>query len=145
MGELPLFIDGDALWGKEFMPIDGLIDANGAQAVEPIQLDVGGKDMYGVIAIRYWDEEVKDISLIFLISFWSLLPSLPSCILSISVFLPVLIGFFQASHVHLTLCQVLTLLFECFELFLIVTANFLIFSHNSCQSLCNEEELLSAW
>ena len=143
--EFSLFVNGDALRGEKLMPVDGLIDANGAQAVEPVQLDVGGKDMHGVIAVRNWDEEIKDISFIFFISFQCLLSSLPGRILSISVLLPVFIGFFQASCMHLTLCQVLALLFECFELFLVVATNFLIFSCNSCQSLCDEEELLPPW
>ena len=145
MGELPLFIDGDALWGEEFVPVDRLVDANGAQAVEPIQFDVGGKDMHGVVTIRNWDEEIKDVSFIFFIPLWSLFSSLPSCVLSIGVLFPVLVGFFQMSSVHLMLCQVLALLFECFELFLVVAANFLIFSCNSCQSLRDEEELLPSW
>ena len=33
MGELPFFIDGDALRGEEFLSVDGLVNANGAQAV----------------------------------------------------------------------------------------------------------------
>ena len=41
MGKFPFFIDGDALRGEEFMPVDGLIDAGGAQAVQPIQFDIG--------------------------------------------------------------------------------------------------------
>ena len=31
--ELPLFFNGDVLWWEEFMPIDGLVNANGTQAV----------------------------------------------------------------------------------------------------------------
>ena len=143
--ELPLFVDGDALWGEELMPVDRLINADGAQAVEPIQFDVGGKDVHGVIAIRNWDEEIKDVSFVFFIPLWSLFSSLPSCVLSISVLLPVLIGFFQVSCMCLMLCQVLTSLLEYFELFLIVLADFLIFSRNSCQSLHDEEELHSSW
>ena len=33
VGELPFFLDGDALWWEEFMLIDGLINADGTQAV----------------------------------------------------------------------------------------------------------------
>ena len=33
MGEFPFFFDGDALRGEEFMLVDGLINANGAQTV----------------------------------------------------------------------------------------------------------------
>ena len=33
VGEFPFFFDGDALRGKELMLVDGLIDADGAQAV----------------------------------------------------------------------------------------------------------------
>ena len=33
MGEFPFFVDGDALRGKEFMSIDGLIDTSSAQTV----------------------------------------------------------------------------------------------------------------
>ena len=143
--ELPLFVDGDALRGEELMPVDGLVDADSAQAVEPIQFDVGGKDMHGVIAIRNWDEEIKDVSFVFFIPFQPLLSSLPIHIPSISVLLPVFVGFFQVSCMHLMLCQVLASLLECFKLFLIVSADFLIFLRNSCQSLRNEEELLSSW
>ena len=45
MGELPFFIDHDALWGKELVPIDGLTDAGSAQAVQSFEFDEGGKDM----------------------------------------------------------------------------------------------------
>ena len=145
MREFSLFIDGDMLWGKEFVPIDRLVDTNGAQAVEPVQLDVGGKDMHGMIAVRDWDEEIKDIAFIFLISFQYLVSPLPFRISSVSIFFPVFIGFFQVSCVHVVLCQILASLFEGLKLLLIVAADLLIFSCNSCQSLCDEEELLPAW
>ena len=124
------------------MVVDGLVDTDGAQTVEPIQFDVGGENMHGVIAIRDWDEEIEHISFIFLISFWCLPSSLPLHIPSVGVFRPVLVDFFQTSRMHLVLCQLVALLLEYFELFLVVAANFLIFSHNSRQSLCNEEEFL---
>ena len=144
MGELPFFFNGDALQGEEFMPVDGFIDANGAQAVETIQFDVGGEYMHGVIAIRDWDEEIKDVSFIFLITLRSSTLLLPLHIPSVHVFLPVFVGCFQVSCVHLTLCQIFSLLLEYFKLLLIVAANFLIFVRNSCQSLCDEEKLLSS-
>ena len=144
MREFSLLIDGDMLWGKEFMPVDGLVDANGAQAVEPIHFDVGGEDMHGVIAVRNWDEKVKDISFIFLIPLRCLASSLPLCISLVSIFFPMFIGFFQMSCVCLMLCQIFTSLFEGLELFLIVVADLLIFLRNSCQSLHNEE-FLPAW
>ena len=145
MREFSLLIDGDTLWGKEFVPVDGLVNANGTQAVEPIQFDVGGEDMHGVVAIRNWDEKVKDISFIFLISLRCLSSPLPFHVPLVSIFGPVLVGFFQASHMCLMLCQIFASLFEGLELFLIVVANLLIFLCNSCQSLCDEEEFLPAW
>ena len=33
VGELPFFLDGDALQGKELMMVDGFIDADSAQTV----------------------------------------------------------------------------------------------------------------
>ena len=145
MREFSLFINGDSLGWEKFIPVDGLVDANGAQAVEAVQFDVGGKYMHGVVTIRDWDEEIKDISFIFLISLRCLPSSLPLHIPSVSVFSPVLVGFFQASRVHLTLCQVIASLLEDFELFLMVAADFLIFVHNLSQSMCNEEEFLPPW
>ena len=127
------------------MVVNGLVDADGAQTVESVQFDVGGEDMHGMVTIRDWDEEIKDISFVFLISFWHLPSPLPFCISLVGVFHPVLVGFFQTSCMCLALCQIIAPLLEYFELFLVVTANFLIFSHNSSQSLCNEEELLPAW
>ena len=145
MREFSLFFNGNVLGWEKFVAVDGLVDANSAQAVEAVQLDVGGEDMHGVIAIRDWDEEIKDVAFILFISFWCLSSPLPLHISSVSVFLPVFIGFFQASHVCLMLCQIFTLLFEYFKLFLIVATDFLIFGCNSSQSLCNEKELFSAW
>ena len=144
MGELPFFFNGDALRGEELMLIDGLVDADSAQTVQPIQFDVRGEDVHGVVSIRDWNEEIKDVSFIFFIALWPLTLSLPLCILSVCVLLPMFIGCFQASHVHLTLCQIFPSLLEYFELFLIVAADFLIFARNSCQSLSNEEKLLSS-
>ena len=143
--EFSLFIDSDVLQGKEFVLVDGLINAGSAQAVQPIQLDIGGEDMHDMVAIRDWDEEIKDVSFVFFISFWHLPSPLPFHISPVSVFCPVLVGFFQMSRMCLMLCQIITPLFEYFELFLIVMANFLIFLHNSSQSLHDEEELLPAW
>ena len=68
MRELSLFFNGDSLGRKKFVPVDRLINANGAQAVEAVQLDVGGEDMHGVVAIRDWNEKVEDVAFIFLIS-----------------------------------------------------------------------------
>ena len=143
MREFSLFFNGDVLGWEELMPVDRLVDANGTQAVETIQLDVGGKDMHGVIAIRDWDEEIKDIAFILLVSLQCLSSSLPLCISSVSIFLPVFVGLFQASCMCLVLCQIFASLLEYFKLFLIVVGDFLIFAHNSSQSLCDEEEFLS--
>ena len=143
MRELSLLFDGNALGWEELMPVDGLIDTDGAQAVEAIQLDVGGEDMHGMIAIRDWDEEIKDVAFVLLISFQCLSSPLPLPISLVSIFLPVLVGFFQASCVHLALCQIFASLLEYFKLFLVVVADFLIFACNSSQSLRDEEELLS--
>ena len=127
VGEFPFFFDGDALWGKQLVTVNGLIDADGAQTVESVQFDVGGEDMHGMIAIRNWDEEVKHISFIFLIPFWHLPSSLPFHIPSVSIFCPVFVGFFQMSHMCLTFCQLVTPLLEYFKLFLVIAADFLIF------------------
>ena len=142
MREFSLFFNGDSLGQKEFMPIDRLIDTDGAQAVETVQLDIGGKDMHGVVTVGDWDEKVKDVSFIFFVSLRGLPPSLPLCVPPVGVFGPVLVGFFQASRICLTLCQLVALLFEDLKLFLVVMADFLIFSCNSSQSLCDEEEFL---
>ena len=142
MREFSLFFDGDSLGWEEFMPVDGLIDANGAQAVETVQFDVGGEDMHGVVTIRDWNEEIKDVSFILLISLRSLPSSLPLRVPPVGVFGPVLVGFFQASCVRLMLCQVITSLLENLKLFLVVTADFLIFACNLSQSMCDEEEFL---
>ena len=98
--------------------------------------------MHGVVSIRDQDEEIKDVSFIFFIPLGPPTLLLPFCIPSVCVLLPMLVGCFQVSCAHLTFCQIFSLLFKYFELLLIVTANFLIFAHNSCQSLCNEEEFL---
>ena len=71
MGKFPFFIDGDVLRWEQFMSIDGFIDTDGAQTVQSLLFDVGGKDMDGVIAVSDWDEEVEDISFIFLIPLWA--------------------------------------------------------------------------
>ena len=142
MRELSLFFNGDSLGWKEFMPVDGLVDADSAQAVEAIQLDIWGKDMHGVVTIRDWNEKIKDVSFIFLISLRRLPSSLPLRIPPVGVFSPMLVGFFQASHVRLVLCQIVASLFEDLELFLIVAADFLIFVCNLSQSMCDEEEFL---
>ena len=98
--------------------------------------------MDGVITISNWDEEIEDVSFVFLIALRSLLLLFPVSIPSVCVCFPMLVGCFQMSCVCFVLCQILPSLLEYFKLFLIVVADFLIFLHNSCQSLCNEEEFL---
>ena len=142
MRELSLFFNGDSLGWEEFVPVDGLVNANSAQAVKAIQFDVGGKDMHGVIAVRDWNEKVEDIAFIFLVSLRCLSSSFPLRVPSVSVLCPVFVGFFHASRVHLMLCQILAPLLEYLKLFLIVTADFLIFLHNSSQSMHDEDEFL---
>ena len=142
MREFSLFFDGDSLGWKEFVPIDGLVNADSAQAVETVQLDIGGKDVHGVVTIGDWDEKVKDISFVFFIPLRGLPSSLPLRVPPVGVFSPVLVGFFQVSHICLMLCQIVASLLESLKLFLVVTADFLIFAHNSSQSMCNEEEFL---
>ena len=127
------------------MPVDRLTDTSGAQAVQPIMFDEGGKDMYGVVAISDWDEEIRDVTFIFLIPLWSLLLLVPVAESLVIVCLPVFIGFFKASHVCLVLSQSLSVLPEYFQLFVIAAADLLVLSHNSCQSLGNMEEFFSAW
>ena len=51
VGKFPLFIDGDMLGWEQLMSVDGLIDAGGAQAVQPVLFDVRGEDMDGTITI----------------------------------------------------------------------------------------------
>ena len=106
--------------------------------------DIGGKDMYGVIAISDWEEEITDISFIFLVPLWSLLLLVPVSKSFVIVCLPMFIGFFQASHICLMLCQIFCLLLEYFQLFVVAPGDFCILLCNSCQSLGNVEELLSA-
>ena len=142
MGKLPFFVDGDVSRGEQLMSIDGFINADGTQTVQPVQFDIGGEDMDGVVSISDWDEEIKNVSFIFFIPVRSLCFSLPVGVSPVSVRLPVLVGRFQVSCMRLMLCQILPLLLEYFELFLVVMADFLIFLHNSCQSLCDEEEFL---
>ena len=96
-----------------------------------------------MISISDQDEEVEDISFVLLIALRPLHLSFPVSVLSVHVCFPMLIGCFQTSCMHFAFCQILPLLLEYFKLFLIVMANFLIFSHNSCQSLRYEEEFLS--
>ena len=143
MGKFPFFVDSDALRWEQLMSIDGLVNTDGAQTVQPFLLDIGGEDMDGVITISDWDEEVKDISFIFLIPLQSLCLLVPIGIPPVSVSFPVLVGFFQLSHMCLTLFQILPLLLEYFQLPLVISADFLILACNSSQSLHNEEELFS--
>ena len=125
------------------MPVDGFANASSTQAVGAIKLDVGGKHMYGVVAISDWDEKVKDIAFIFLISLWALHLLVPVSKLLVAVCLPVLIGFFQVSCICLTLCQSLSSLAEYFQLLAIVTADLLVLLSNSCQALGDVEEFLT--
>ena len=140
MREFSLFFNGDALGWEELVPVDGLVNADGAQAIEAIQFDefdVRGEDVHGLVTVGDRDEKVKHIS------FGCLSSPLPLLIPPVGVFGPVFVGFFHASHIHFVLCQIFALLFESFELLLIVMADFLIFVRNSSQSLCDEEEFLS--
>ena len=102
MREFSLFFNGDALGWKELMPVDGLIDAGGAQAVEAVQFDVRGKDVHGVVTVEDRDKEIKDVSFVFLIPLRCSSSPLPFLIPPVSVFGPMLVGFFHASHVCLT-------------------------------------------
>ena len=101
MREFSLFFNGDVLGWKELMPVDRLINTDGAQAVEAVQLDVGGEDMHSVVTVGHWDEKVKDVSFILFISLQCLRSSFPLRIPSISVLRPVLIGLFHVSGVRL--------------------------------------------
>ena len=100
--------------------------------------------MDGVVAVSDWDEEIEDVSFIFFIPLGSLCLPFPVSVPPVSFRFPVLIGCFQASHMCLALCQILSSLMEYFQLFLIVVADFLVLLRNSCQSLHNEEEFLSS-
>ena len=140
MREFPFLINCDALQGKQFVSVDKLADASGAQAVQAFKLDVGGEDMYGMIAVSDWDEEIKDVSFIFLIPLWASLFLVPVSKPLVTVCLPVLVGFFKASCIHLALCQSLSLLAEYFQLLVVVTANLFMLLSNSCQPSGDVEE-----
>ena len=99
--------------------------------------------MHGVVTVGDGDEEVEDVPFVLLISFWCLSSPLPFHVPPISVFCPVFVGFFQASCMCLTLCQIIASLFEGLKLFLRVVTDFLIFLCNSHQSLHDEEKFLS--
>ena len=126
------------------MSVDWFANPSSAKTVQSIMFDVGGKDMYGMIAVSDWDEEIRDVAFIFLIPLWPLLLLVPVSKPFVIVHLPVLIGFFKASCICLTLCQIFCLLLEYFQLFIVAPSDFCILLHNSCQSLGNVEELLSA-
>ena len=142
VGEFPFFVDGDVLWGKEFVPVDRLTDAGSAQAVKALELDEWGEDVDHGVTIGDQDEEVKHVSFIFLIPLRSLHLSLPGFIPPVCVGLPVLIGFFQVSSMCLTFCQIFSVLAEYFQLLLVVVANFFMLSSNTGQPLSNVEEFL---
>ena len=127
------------------MPVDGLTNASHAQAVQPVVFDIGGENMDDMVTIDNGDEEIKDVSFVFLVPFWPSPLFIPIGEFLVIVGFPMLIGFFQASHVHLMLCQIISSLAEYFQLFLMIVANLLVLSCNSCQSLCDEEEFLPSW
>ena len=142
MRELPFLIDGDALRGKKFMPVDRLTNASSAQAVESLELDEGGKDMDGMVAVSDWDEEIEDISFILFISFQPLLLLVPVSKPLVVVSLPVFIGLFKVSGVHLMLCQSLSSLAEHFQLLPIVVTDLFVLLSNTGQALSDMEEFL---
>ena len=88
MGKFPFFVNGDALGWEQLMPVDRLTNAGGAQAVQSIELDVGGKDMDDMVTIDDRDEKVKDVSFVFLIPFWPSLFCVPLLELLVVVCLP---------------------------------------------------------
>ena len=145
MGKLPFFIDGDTLGGEQLLSVDWLANASGAQTVQAVVFDERGEDMDGMITISGGDEEIGDIAFILFIPLWTsvLLVQIHKPLVIVS--LPVFVGFFKASHVCLMLHQSFSLLLEYFQLFIVAVTDFFIFSHNSCQSLSNVEELLPAW
>ena len=142
--ELPFFIDGDVLRSKQLLAADWLTDTGSAQAVQAIVLDEGGKDMYGVISISDWEEEIWDVAFILFIPLWPLLLLVPVSKPFVVVCLPVFIGFLKTSCICLVLCQSLSSLLEYSQLFMVVTTDFFILSHNSCQSLGDVEEFFPA-
>ena len=79
------------------MSVDGLADASSAQAVQSVMLDVGGENMDGVITVSDWDEEIKDVSFVFLVPLWPPLFLIPVNEPFVVVCLPVFIAFFKAS------------------------------------------------
>ena len=145
VGKLPFFVNGDMLGGKQLLSVDWLADTSSAQTVQAIVFDERGKDMDGMVAVSDWDEEIRDVAFILFIPLWTLVLLVPICEPLITVCLPVFIGFFQVSCIHLMLCQSLSLLLEYFQLFMVAVTGLFIFSCNSCQSLSNVEEFFLAW
>src|SRR5580692_4110255 len=144
LGVVPVFVDGEALRGEEFLTVDGLVLAIRAQAVLSVKLDEGGEDVDGMGAVSNRNKEVGDVPFVLLISL-----RLPLVIgvfpeFLIAVRLPVLVGFFQASRVLLTLCQSVCSFFEGSELGAVGLGIDLILSCNSSQSSGNEDEFFPA-
>src|SRR5580692_1176009 len=105
LGVFPVLVDREALRGEELLTVDRFVLTVRAQAVLSIKFDVGGKDMDGVGAVSNWNKEVGDAPFIWLVSLR--LPLVIGVLLEflVAVRLLVLVGFFQTSHVLLTLCQ----------------------------------------
>jgi hypothetical protein len=90
-----------------------------------------------------WNKKVGDMPFILLVS-----PRLPLIVsvfleLLVMVCLPILVGFFKASHILLMLCQSVSLFLEDGELYVIGLGVDFILLCNFSQSLCNEDELVS--
>src|SRR5580692_2474777 len=144
LGVLPVFVDGKALRGKEFLAIDGLVLTVRAQAVLSVEFDVWGKDVDGMGAVSNRNKEVADTPFILLVSL-----RLPLVVgvfpeLLVTVCLPMLVGFFKTSRVLFTLCQSVCSFFKGGELGAVGLGVGLVLASNSSQSSGDEDELLPA-
>ena len=144
VGKLSLFVNGDMLGSKQLLSVDWLTDAGGAQTVQAIVFDERGKNMYGMVAVSDWDEEIGDVTFILFVPLWTPVLLVPISKPLVIVCLPMFIGFFKVSCICLTFCQSFPLLLEYLQLFMVALTDFFVLLHNSCQSLGNMEEFFLA-
>jgi hypothetical protein len=144
LGVLPIFVNGEAFGGKEFVAVNGLVHTVRAQAVLSFKFDVGGEDMDGVGTVSNWNKEVGDAPFILLVSLR--LPLVVSVFLEFLVMVrfSILVGFFQVSCVLFMLCQSISSFFKGGELCVVGLGVGLVLSSNSSQSSCNEDKLFPA-
>ena len=142
LGVLPLFVNGETLQCKEFLSVNWFPFSSCPKAVLPIKEDVGCEDINGVGAISDWKVKIGYFPFIF----FEILGDVGELIINeplVTIFFPVEVGCLQDSCMCLALCQSFSLLSEYFKLFAVLLGVVLILSHNSIQSLCDEEELVT--